>query len=152
MDSFISGGLEMLFSDQRHHALSIPATDRDGKPANIGYLIDHLCESVMQDTRKELFVLDNHLYVLPYRPSAPVQSSPPYIGYDLFAPSFTLHTTPTPLSPKSHHHLHCLIIFPPSSVNNASPYPSFLMASLRLTMLPQPPGYPSSDQRCRLGA
>ncbi|RTE72319.1 Ubiquitin-related modifier 1 [Fusarium euwallaceae] len=37
-----SGGLEMLFSDKRHHSLSIPA-------------------NVMQDSRKDLFVLDNHL-------------------------------------------------------------------------------------------
>ncbi|KAJ4311543.1 Ubiquitin- modifier 1 [Fusarium piperis] len=56
-----SGGLEMLFSDKRHHAVSIPAVTQDGKPANIAYLIDHLCQNVMQDSRKDLFVLDNHL-------------------------------------------------------------------------------------------
>ncbi|CAM1508307.1 Fc.00g051550.m01.CDS01 [Cosmosporella sp. VM-42] len=56
-----SGGLEMLFSDQRHHALKIPAVDKDGKPTSIGYLIDYLCENVMQDTRKQLFILDSHL-------------------------------------------------------------------------------------------
>ncbi|KAH7264124.1 Ubiquitin- modifier 1 [Fusarium solani] len=56
-----SGGLEMLFSDKRHHSLSIPAVTQEGKPANIAYLIDHLCQNVMQDSRKDLFVLDNHL-------------------------------------------------------------------------------------------
>ncbi|KAJ4187333.1 Ubiquitin- modifier 1 [Fusarium falciforme] len=56
-----SGGLEMLFSDKRHHSLSIPAVTPEGKPANIAYLIDHLCQNVMQDSRKDLFVLDNHL-------------------------------------------------------------------------------------------
>ncbi|UPK93476.1 hypothetical protein LCI18_004411 [Fusarium solani-melongenae] len=56
-----SGGLEMLFSDKRHHSLSIPAVTQEGKPANISYLIDHLCQNVMQDSRKDLFVLDNHL-------------------------------------------------------------------------------------------
>ncbi|KAM0435277.1 hypothetical protein ACHAPT_003371 [Fusarium lateritium] len=56
-----SGGLEMLFSDKRHHSLVIPAVTQDGKPANIAYLIDHLCQNVMQDSRKDLFVLDNHL-------------------------------------------------------------------------------------------
>ncbi|RSL46284.1 Ubiquitin-related modifier 1 [Fusarium sp. AF-6] len=56
-----SGGLEMLFSDKRHHSLSIPAVTQDGKPANIAYLIDYLCQNVMQDSRKDLFVLDNHL-------------------------------------------------------------------------------------------
>ncbi|KAM5359236.1 hypothetical protein ACJZ2D_014626 [Fusarium nematophilum] len=59
-----SGGLEMLFSNKRHHPLAIPAVDQDGKPASIAYLIDHLCQNVMEDSRKELFVLDNHLYVL----------------------------------------------------------------------------------------
>ncbi|KAF4994539.1 hypothetical protein FGRMN_5719 [Fusarium graminum] len=59
-----SGGLEMLFSNKRQHALVIPAADQDGQPANIAYLIDHLCQNVMDDSRKDLFVLDNHLYVL----------------------------------------------------------------------------------------
>ncbi|WQF79768.1 Putative Beta-grasp domain superfamily protein [Colletotrichum destructivum] len=56
-----SGGLEMLFSDQRRHALSIPAVNKDGKPATIAFLIDYLCENTMKDSRKDLFVLDGHL-------------------------------------------------------------------------------------------
>lgn len=56
-----SGGLEMLFSNKRQHALTIPAADQDGKPVDIAYLIDHLCQNVMDDSRKDLFVLDNHL-------------------------------------------------------------------------------------------
>jgi ubiquitin related modifier 1 len=55
----------MLFSDQRRHSLSIPATDKDGKPSNISVLIDYLCKNIMKDTRKELFVLDDHMYVPP---------------------------------------------------------------------------------------
>ena len=51
----------MLFSDQRHHSVALPAADQDVKPTNIAFLIDHLCENVMKDTRKELFVLDDHL-------------------------------------------------------------------------------------------
>lgn len=51
----------MLFSDQRRHPLSIPATDKDGKPSNISALIDYLCKNIMKDTRKELFVLENHV-------------------------------------------------------------------------------------------
>ncbi|RGP63698.1 ubiquitin-like modifier 1 [Fusarium longipes] len=43
------------------HTLSIPAADQDGKPADIAYLIDHLCQNVMDDSRKDLFVLDSHL-------------------------------------------------------------------------------------------
>lgn len=59
----LRGGLEMLFSDQRHHKLSIPARDSHGGPVTIAHLIDHLCQHVMNDSRKELFVLDNHMYV-----------------------------------------------------------------------------------------
>ena len=53
----------MLFSDQRLHSLALPAHDKDGQPTTIAFLIAHLCQEVMNDTRKELFVLDDHLYV-----------------------------------------------------------------------------------------
>lgn len=53
----------MLFADERHHSLTIPSTDKDGSPSTIAYLIDYLCENVMKDTRKDLFVLDGHLCV-----------------------------------------------------------------------------------------
>ncbi|KAI0533251.1 Urm1-domain-containing protein [Xylaria digitata] len=56
-----TGGLEMLFSDQRRHVLSIPTTDKNGKPVTVAYLIEYLCENTMRDTRKELFILDDHL-------------------------------------------------------------------------------------------
>ncbi|KAI1076304.1 ubiquitin related modifier 1 [Whalleya microplaca] len=56
-----SGGLEMLFSDQRRHSLSIPAADKEGKPVTIAYLIKYLCDHTMNDSRKELFVLEAHL-------------------------------------------------------------------------------------------
>ena len=61
-DSF-SGGLEMLFSNQRQHQLSIPATDESGDPANAGFLVRYLCQHLMNDRRKELFVLDETVYV-----------------------------------------------------------------------------------------
>lgn len=61
--TLLRGGLEMLFSDQRQHKLVIPAHDKDSKPVTIAYLIDHLCQHVMKDSRKELFVLDDHMYV-----------------------------------------------------------------------------------------
>ncbi|KAH7251809.1 ubiquitin-related modifier 1 [Fusarium tricinctum] len=61
IDVEFSGGLEMLFSNKRQHALVIPAADQNGKPANIANLIDHLCQNVMDDSRKDLFVLNNHL-------------------------------------------------------------------------------------------
>ncbi|CAF3445841.1 unnamed protein product [Fusarium graminearum] len=61
IDVEFSGGLEMLFSNKRQHALSIPAVGQDGKPADIAYLINYLCQNVMDDSRKDLFVLDSHL-------------------------------------------------------------------------------------------
>ncbi len=51
----------MLFSDQKKHSVSIPATDKEGRPATIAFLIDHLCKNTMKDPRQELFVLDNHM-------------------------------------------------------------------------------------------
>lgn len=51
----------MLFSDKRRHSLAIPAVDKGGNPATIAFLIDYLCRNTMKDSRKELFVLDDHL-------------------------------------------------------------------------------------------
>ncbi|KAJ4389260.1 Ubiquitin- modifier 1 [Gnomoniopsis smithogilvyi] len=56
-----TGGLEMLFSDQRIHKINIPTHDKDGKAVTIAYLIEHLCENVMKDSRKELFILDDRI-------------------------------------------------------------------------------------------
>ena len=53
----------MLFSDQRKHSISIPSQDANGQPANIRVLVDWLCENLMKDKRKELFVLDDSVYV-----------------------------------------------------------------------------------------
>ncbi|EER29030.1 hypothetical protein CPC735_037360 [Coccidioides posadasii C735 delta SOWgp] len=54
-----TGGLEMLFSNQRKHKLSLPSLDVTGAPSNIAYLIKYLCQNLMKDERKELFVLDD---------------------------------------------------------------------------------------------
>lgn len=51
----------MLFSDQRRHSLSIPATNEEGRPVTIAHLIEYLCNHTMKDNRKELFVLEDHL-------------------------------------------------------------------------------------------
>lgn len=56
-----TGGLEMLFSNQRRHALSIPAIDKNNKPVTIAHLIEYLCENTMRDTRQELFVLEGQI-------------------------------------------------------------------------------------------
>lgn len=52
----------MLFSDKRKHSLQVPAKDDKGNAVTVGWLVHHLCEEVMKDTRKEMFVLDDHVY------------------------------------------------------------------------------------------
>lgn len=49
----------MLFSNERKLALTIPAKNEDGTRSNIEFLVRHLCDTVMKDPRKELFVLDD---------------------------------------------------------------------------------------------
>ncbi|KAF2023381.1 ubiquitin related modifier 1 [Setomelanomma holmii] len=54
-----SGGLEILFGNQKKYSLSVPANDEFGAPANVAFLVRYLCDKVMKDPRKELFVLDD---------------------------------------------------------------------------------------------
>ena len=58
-----SGGLEMLFSNERKLALSLPSKDSSGASTTVASLVDYLCENAMKDPRKELFVLDGTVYV-----------------------------------------------------------------------------------------
>lgn len=51
----------MLFSDERKHKLLVPTKDDKGNAVNIGWLVHHLVEDVMKDSRKEMFVLDGHV-------------------------------------------------------------------------------------------
>ncbi|KAI5299274.1 Ubiquitin- modifier 1, partial [Ascosphaera atra] len=53
-----TGGLEMLFSNERKHKISVPSTKEDGAPSDIAFLVRYLCDNVMKDTRKDLFLLD----------------------------------------------------------------------------------------------
>ncbi|KAI5303222.1 hypothetical protein KEM56_007777 [Ascosphaera pollenicola] len=54
-----TGGLEMLFANERKHKVSIPSTNESGQPADIAYLVRWLCENLLKDPRKELFVLND---------------------------------------------------------------------------------------------
>lgn len=51
----------MLFSDERKHKISIPRKDDKGMAVTVGWLVHYLCEEVMKDTRKEMFVLEGHV-------------------------------------------------------------------------------------------
>lgn len=56
-----SGGLEILFSNERKHNISLPAQLKDGNPPNIAFLLQYLVENVMKDERKELFILEDNV-------------------------------------------------------------------------------------------
>ncbi|CZT23604.1 probable Ubiquitin-related modifier 1 [Ramularia collo-cygni] len=53
-----TGGLELLFSNERKHKVSIPATDANNQPSNVAFLTQWLCENLMKDPRVDMFVLD----------------------------------------------------------------------------------------------
>lgn len=53
-----TGGLELLFSNERKHAIAMPSKRENGGASNIASLVDYLCQHLMKDPRKELFVLD----------------------------------------------------------------------------------------------
>ena len=55
----------MLFDNKNKHKISIPARDEKYAPVNVAYLVRHLCDKVMKDSRRELFVVDNAVYVSP---------------------------------------------------------------------------------------
>ena len=58
-----SGGLELLFSNQRKHYLSLPVVDEQGRTATMDSLVRYLCQYVMKDSKKDMFVVDGAVYV-----------------------------------------------------------------------------------------
>lgn len=54
-----SGGLELLFDNQKKYSLSIPSKDESDVPSNVAFLVRYLCDKVMKDPRKDMFVLDD---------------------------------------------------------------------------------------------
>ena len=61
------GGLELLFSNKRKHQIDLPSTDENGRSANLAFLVRYLCESLMVDKRKEMFVMEGTVSVASYR-------------------------------------------------------------------------------------
>ena len=53
------GGLEILFSNKRKHVISIPAQDGNKQPSNVAFLIQYLCDNLMDDPRRDMFVIDD---------------------------------------------------------------------------------------------
>lgn len=60
---YCSGGLELLFNNERKHVVTVPAKDGDGKPVDVAFLVRHLCDNLMKDPRREMFVLDGTVLV-----------------------------------------------------------------------------------------
>ncbi|KAG9246125.1 ubiquitin-related modifier 1 [Calycina marina] len=56
-----SGGLELLFSGRRKLTISVPIKDNEGQAVTVGWLVHYLCNEVMEDSRKNMFVLDGHV-------------------------------------------------------------------------------------------
>ncbi|KAL6719592.1 Ubiquitin-related modifier 1 [Lecanora helva] len=54
----VDGGLELLFSNQRKHHLCLPSSDVEGRPANLAHLIKYLCDELMKDPRKDMFIVN----------------------------------------------------------------------------------------------
>lgn len=53
-----TGGLELLFANQRKHVLQLPIRNEAGNAADMGFLVRYLCSHLMKDSRKEMFVVD----------------------------------------------------------------------------------------------
>ena len=58
----------MLFSNERKHLITIPSKDEHGAPSNIAFLVRYLCQNLMKDPRKELFVQEDSVYFLESSP------------------------------------------------------------------------------------
>ncbi|GES63363.1 ubiquitin-related modifier 1 [Aspergillus terreus] len=56
-----TGGLEMLFSNERKHQITLPGQTSDGSHPNIAFLLQYLVKNVMRDQRKELFILEDNV-------------------------------------------------------------------------------------------
>lgn len=61
--NFNSGGLELLFGNERKHKVVLPARLADGSTPNISYLLKHLVDNLMKDQRKDMFIMEDNVYV-----------------------------------------------------------------------------------------
>jgi ubiquitin related modifier 1 len=64
---YCRGGLEILFGNERKHKVTLPTQLDNGTRPNISYLLQYLVNNLMKDQRKELFVLEDNVYVFPAR-------------------------------------------------------------------------------------
>ncbi|CAP80078.1 Pc12g04510 [Penicillium rubens Wisconsin 54-1255] len=60
---FNSGGLELLFGNERKHKVVLPARLEDGSRPNISYLLKYLVDNLMKDQRIDMFIMEDNVYV-----------------------------------------------------------------------------------------
>lgn len=51
----------MLFDNINVHKVNVPARNNKGSSTTVGDLIPWLCEHLMKDSRKDLFVLEGNM-------------------------------------------------------------------------------------------
>ncbi|KAJ5127543.1 hypothetical protein N7448_008322 [Penicillium atrosanguineum] len=56
-----TGGLELLFGNERKHNVALPAQLKDGSQPNISYLLGYLVDNLMQDQRKDMFIMEDNV-------------------------------------------------------------------------------------------
>ena len=49
----------------RKHSITLPSRLSDGNRPNVSYLLAYLVENLMKDQRKDLFILEDNVYVCP---------------------------------------------------------------------------------------
>lgn len=62
-DLIDSGGLEILFGNEKKHKIDLPAQSEEGSPSNIAYLLQYLVKHLMKDQRKDMFIMEDNVYV-----------------------------------------------------------------------------------------
>ncbi|KAK4911669.1 Ubiquitin-related modifier 1 [Elasticomyces elasticus] len=54
-----TGGLELLFGNERKHKVVLPARLENGSSPNISFLLGYLVDNLMQDERKDMFIMED---------------------------------------------------------------------------------------------
>lgn len=62
-DRLYSGGLELLFGNERKHKVVLPPQLEDGSRPNILYLLKYLVDNLMKDQRTDMFIMEDNVYV-----------------------------------------------------------------------------------------
>ncbi|KAJ5753814.1 uncharacterized protein N7511_007967 [Penicillium nucicola] len=56
-----TGGLELLFGNERKHKVVLPSQLEDSTRPNISYLLKYLVENLMKDQRTDMFIMEDNV-------------------------------------------------------------------------------------------